>query len=103
MTLAVPNSDEVLQATVDVSTPDLESQNPSQDVALLTALPVDTGGRYLSLDDVAEQLATLLPDRSQPVQIDEKRVPLWDREWLMFLMTGILAVEWITRRIFRLS
>ena len=103
VTLAVPNSDEVLQATVDVSTPDLESQNPSQDVALLTALPVDTGGRYLSLDDVAEQLATLLPDRSQPVQIDEKRVPLWDREWLMFLMTGILAVEWITRRIFRLS
>ena len=103
VTLAVPNSDEVLQATVDVSTPDLESQSPSQDVALLTALPDQTGGQYLAIEEVVAQLADLLPDRSQPIQIDEQRVPLWDNDWLMYLMAGLLAIEWITRRMFRLS
>ncbi len=102
LSVPVPESSDVLQASIDVVLPNLESQNPTQNVELLTNLTRETKGRYLAITDLAT-LPTLLPDQSQPVVVDEQLRTLWDRSWLMFLMVGLLAFEWIMRRVWRLS
>lgn len=103
VTVPVPESSDVLQANIEVVLPNLESEDPSQDVALLTRLTANTGGTYLQLSEVESQLAALLPDRSEPVIVDEQLKTLWDRKWLMCLMAGLLALEWALRRVVRLS
>ena len=92
----------MLQASIDVVLPNLESQNPTLNTELLTSLTRDTDGRYLAVSELAT-LPTLLPDQSQPVVVDEQLRTLWDRRWLMFLMVSLLAFEWIMRRVWRLS
>ena len=102
ISVPVPESSDVLQASIDVVLPNLESQNPTLNTVLLTSLTRDTQGRYLAVSELAT-LPTLLPDQSQPVVVDEQLRTLWDRRWLMFLMVGLLAFEWIMRRVWRLS
>ena len=102
ISVPVPESSDVLQASLDVVLPSLESQNPTLNTELLTNLTRDTQGRYLPVSELAT-LPTLLPDQSQPVVVDEQLRTLWDRRWLMFLMVGLLAFEWIMRRVWRLS
>ena len=103
ISVPVPESSDVLTATLEVVRPNLESLNATQDVALLTSLTENTDGKYLPIADLATQLQTLLPDRSEPVIIDEQLRTLWDRAWLMYLMIALLAVEWALRRVVRLS
>ncbi len=102
ISVPVPESSDVLQTTLDVVLPNLESQNPTQNAELLTNLTKDTQGRYLSLSEIAA-LPSLLPDQSQPVVVDEQLRTLWDRKWMLFTMIGLLAMEWILRRVWRLS
>ncbi len=102
ISVPVPESSDVLQTTIDVVLPNLESQNPTQNAELLTNLTKDTNGRYLSLSELSV-LPSLLPDQSQPVVVDEQLRTLWDRSWLMALMVALLAFEWIFRRVWRLS
>lgn len=103
ITLPIPESSDQLQESIEVSLPNLESQKPSQNVELLTSLTQNTAGSYLTLADVQERLPGLLPDRSEPVVIDEQLETLWDRRWLMFLMIALLGAEWALRRVVRLS
>ena len=102
ITVPVPESSDVLQTTIDVVVPNLEAQNPTQNVELLSNLTRDTQGRYLSLSEIST-LPSLLPDQSQPIIVDEQLRTLWDRGWLMFLLVMMLAFEWIMRRVWRLS
>jgi len=102
LSVPVPESSDVLQATIDVVLPNLESQSPTLNEELLTNLTRDTQGRYLALSDLAT-LPSLLPDQSQPVVVDEQLRTLWDRGWLMFAIVALLAFEWIMRRVWRLS
>jgi hypothetical protein len=102
ISVPVPESSDVLQTTIDVVLPNLESQNPTQNAELLTSLTRDTQGQYLTVSELAS-LPKLLPDQSQPVVVDEQLRTLWDRGWLMFLMVSLLAFEWILRRVWRLS
>ena len=103
VTVPVPESSDVLQANIEVVLPNLESEDPSQNVALLTNLAQGTGGGYLNFDKLSEQLSRLLPDRSEPIVVDEQLTTLWDRRWLMFLMIALLSFEWALRRVVRLS
>ena len=70
---------------------------------LLKALTENTGGSYLSPEELGQRLPDLLPDRSEPVMVDEQLRTLWDRQWLMFVMIGLLGFEWALRRVVRLS
>ena len=103
VTVPVPESSDVLQGNIEVVLPNLESENPSQDVKLLTSLTEGTGGKYLSLEEAQGQILELLPDRSEPIVIDEQLKTLWDKQWLMYLMVVLLGLEWALRRVVRLS
>jgi hypothetical protein len=103
VSVPVPESSDVLQASIEVVVPNLESEDPSQNVRLLKALTENTGGSYLSPEELGQRLPDLLPDRSEPVMVDEQLRTLWDRQWLMFVMIGLLGFEWALRRVVRLS
>ena len=70
---------------------------------MLTSLTEGTGGKYLSLEEAQGQVLELLPDRSEPIVIDEQLKTLWDKQWLMYLMVVLLGLEWALRRVVRLS
>ncbi len=102
ISVPVPESSDVLRAVLEVVLPSLESQNPTQSVDALTNLTKETQGQYLAMADIGT-LPLLLTDQSQPVVVDEQLRTLWDRAWLMYLTIGLLAFEWIMRRVWRLS
>jgi hypothetical protein len=102
--LAIPDSTDRLKGSVSVRLPNLEFDHPEQHEALLRAIArPETGGTYLRLDEATERLPGLLPDRStQRIEYSVPR-PLWDRQWVMFLLVGILSLEWLTRKLLKLA
>jgi len=101
--LQLPDSRERLNAEVAVTTPKLEDEDIRQNVRLLTELARDTGGQYLPLDKAAAEIPTLLPNRGEQFYIPERLRTLWDRDWVMYLLVGLLSVEWLTRKLLKLA
>ena len=70
---------------------------------LLTGLARSTGGEYLRVAD-AETLPGKLPNQGSELLVDEGRpAPLWDRQWILYLLVGLLCFEWITRKLLKLA
>jgi hypothetical protein len=92
-----------LTAKIDVVLPNLESDNPRQNAKLLTDLARETGGKYLPLEKALAELPALLPDRGERFAVDEQLRALWDREWVLYLLVGLLGSEWVIRKLLRLA
>lgn len=92
-----------LTAKIDVVLPNLEFDSPRQNAKLLADLARETGGKYLTLENAATELPALLPDRSERFAVDEQLRALWDRQWVLYLLVGLLGVEWLTRKLLRLA
>jgi len=103
VTVPIPDTTDVLQAHIEVNLSNLESEHSEQNVELLKKLVGDTGGHYLTLEECQKELVRLLPNRSEPVVIEEQLMTLWDRSWWMYTMIALLALEWLLRRVVRLS
>ena len=64
----------------------------------------ETGGTYLPLNDqVAIDLPRLLPNHGEEFLVDERLRTLWDRDWVLYLLVGLLSVEWLTRKLLKLA
>jgi hypothetical protein len=72
-------------------------------VRTLETLVDGTGGKYLTLDQAAAELPALLPNLGEEFIIDEQLRELWDRQWVLFLLVGLLGVEWLTRKLLKLA
>ncbi|MCH7990194.1 MAG: hypothetical protein IID46_13725, partial [Planctomycetes bacterium] len=94
---------EEMSESIEVVLPNLESDNPQQDVQLLTQLSRDTGGGYLPFDEAKENIAAMLPDRSNPITLDQRLRTLWDLDTVLYLLVGLLSLEWLTRKLLKLS
>lgn len=103
VSVPIPDTSDVLQANIEVTLSNLESEHSEQNVDLLKGLVRDTGGSYLTLAECKNKLADLLPDRSELVVIDEQLMTLWDRSWFMYTLIALLGLEWLLRRVVRLS
>ncbi len=101
--LAVPESNDLLTDELVVALPKLEDQDVRQNATLLKDLVRDTGGELLTLAEAREKLPALLPARGEPFTIDERLQTLWDRAWVMYLLVGLLSVEWLTRKLLKLA
>ncbi|MSR56144.1 MAG: VWA domain-containing protein [Planctomycetaceae bacterium] len=102
--LPIPDSTDQLKGSISVRLPNLEFDHPEQNEPLLRAMARrETGGVYLSLDEAAAKLPQLLPDRTtQKIQYDRPQA-LWDREWVMYALVGLLSLEWLTRKLLKLA
>ena len=92
-----------LSEKIDVLLPNLEADHPEQNAKLLTSLVRDTGGRYLTLDQVEQELPELLPNKGEEFVINEWPEILWDRNWVLYLIVGLLSAEWLTRKLLKLA
>ncbi len=73
-----------------------ELQNPFPNHELLSRIAAVSGGRVItSAESLAREL-TELPIKVGPPDI--RRTPLWSRWWLLAILAGLLAAEWIWRR-----
>lgn len=101
--LTLPDSREQVTDEIVVALPKLEDENIRQNVRLLTDLVRDTGGKYLTMANAAEELSGLLPDRGEQFYVPERLRTLWDRDWMMYLMVALLSAEWLTRKLLKLA
>jgi hypothetical protein len=102
--LSIPDSSDKLVEKIDVSMPNLETANARQNVQLLRAMAEETGGTYLALDDkTAAALPALLPNLGEEFLVDERLRTLWDRDWVLYLLVGLLSAEWLTRKLLKLA
>jgi hypothetical protein len=102
--VVVPGIEQALATTVEVTMPQLEQLNPQQNRALLTKIANETGGRYFTLEEAAAGLPQFFnTSAAQSVPVDERLRTLWDRLWLLYLMVGLLCVEWLTRKLLKLA
>ncbi|MGW8256448.1 MAG: hypothetical protein ACWGMZ_03080, partial [Thermoguttaceae bacterium] len=109
--LPVPESDnERLVRRIQVKAPELEREHPLRNDALLSQIARQTGGKYyIATQDVLHERPSLveqLKDRScTMIQIDpvDPRVEEKWLGWLMFIICGLLCVEWLTRRLVKLA
>ncbi len=108
--LVVPESPaERLTRRLLAQVPDLERTRPERHDAELAELARATRGIYyrgmseaLGLSGgrpVWEQIA----DRSQTVLLSGAPIPLWDNAYVMALGCGLLALEWLLRRLAQLA
>ncbi|QDV49200.1 VWA domain-containing protein [Gimesia fumaroli] len=101
--LTVPNSKgQTVEGNLTVLLPRLEDESLSQNIKGLKELSRDTGGAYLAIDE-AKNITSLLPDAGEEFLVDERLKTLWDQAWVFFLLAGLLATEWLTRKLFKLS
>ncbi len=102
--LTIPDSTDKLSEKLDVSLPNLETANARQNVQLLRALADETGGAYLQLDEsTAAALPKLLPNHGEEFLVDERLRTLWDRDWVLYVLVGLLSAEWLTRKLLKLA
>ncbi|HEX5139275.1 MAG TPA: VWA domain-containing protein [Planctomycetota bacterium] len=92
--------EEVAEATFIVEDTTLEMMDPLLDLRSLEGIARASDGKVLMPD----QFKRLLVDRLVPEAAilrsgEPKRTDLWDRGWVLLLVVGLLAAEWILRRL----
>lgn len=90
-----------LRERVEVLAPDDELREPAADHAALTALAEATGGAVVHPDQLGD-VPGMLPNRERVIEAEPRADPLWDRGWVLALLVGLAALEWIGRRLIRL-
>jgi hypothetical protein len=74
--------------------------NPLLDLRSLEQIARASGGQVLAPDQFRKLLQDrLVPDATVQRSGEPKRTDLWDRSWLLFVVVGLLAAEWILRRL----
>lgn len=99
----VSGTDEVIKERFEVLMPTLETDDPRQNITLLTELSHTTSGKYFTMTDVKKELPTRLEGKSQETYIDEQPQTQWDRMFLMWLLLGLLGIEWLSRKLLKLA
>ncbi len=113
LSLLVPESqDERLSRRIQVRVPDLERERPERNDPVLQALAQASGGQYyVGIDAMAGRKGlppvwNQLKDMTRQTFVSGAPDPAWQRDWLRWLMLGIcgvLCLEWLLRRLWRLA
>jgi hypothetical protein len=94
-------ADVPISAAITVLSPDDELRQTATDHARLAALATDTGGKVVALDKL-DELASVVPHRAKRTPTDV-RESLWDSPLALGLLTLLLTLEWVGRKLIRLT
>ena len=90
----------------------MERENPQRNDTLLKRIANDSGGIYyigipaMLGKGLQQPLVELLKDRTKTELTTVAPNPLWEETWLRWLMIGlcgVLCLEWLIRRLFKLA
>ena len=101
--MEVPGLKDRLKEELQIRLPEREFAEMTQNVAVLTALADQTGGRYLTLATAETEIPALLPDKGERIVVDQRIDEVWDRGWILGLLVGLLGVEWLSRKLLKLA
>jgi len=98
--IAEVDAEEPAEATFTVEDTTLENQDPLMDMRTLRGIATRSHGKLL----MPWQLDQLMSDevvRSAGIvrSGEPTRTDLWDRAWVLWVFAGLLAAEWILRRL----
>jgi hypothetical protein len=91
-----------LDGRLEVVSDEDELRNPQTDHGVLADLAERTGGRVLDAETIGE-LPDILPNRRVVVPLRPELETLWDTPLVLGLLLGLLTLEWVWRRLIRLS
>jgi hypothetical protein len=100
--LNVPDTNDKATAEIDVLVPQREFAALTQDVVALKTLVDGTGGGYFTPSEVTK-LPALIPSAAEEFIIDQRIKELWDRPWMLWLLVGLLSLEWLLRKLLKLA
>ena len=100
-TAAAEAEGSTIETSFDVVLPSVETNQVWLDKPLLKELAETSGGKYFDIDQL-DQLAAAVPDKTRQIEVREKPDPLWDVRGMMFLLVGLLGVEWLVRKRYKL-
>jgi hypothetical protein len=90
-----------IETSFDIVLPSVETNQVWLDKPLLKELAETSGGKYFDIDQL-DQLAAAVPDKTRQIEVREKPDPLWDVRGMMFALVGLLGVEWLVRKRYKL-
>ncbi|MHC4137326.1 MAG: VWA domain-containing protein [Planctomycetota bacterium] len=94
-----PRDTEVAETTFVVEETTVEMRDPLLDMRTLRGIASKSRGRVLQPYEFRELLdEQIVPPTGIYRSGEPKRTDLWDRAWVLWLIVGLLAVEWILRR-----
>lgn len=91
-----------LESPLDVIAPDDEMRNPRTDHDHLAEIARETGGRVIPAPDL-DSLPSLLPNRRIIIPQPPETSTLWDTPAALILVLTLLTMEWVGRRMARLT
>ncbi len=100
--LNVPDTNDKATSEIDVLVPQREFASLTQDVAALRTLVEGTGGGYYTPDE-AVNVPPLIASAGEEFVIDQRIRELWDRPWVLWLLVGLLGLEWLLRKLLKLA
>jgi hypothetical protein len=90
-----------LESSFDVELPVVETNQVWLNKPLLMDLANLSGGHYFDVDQL-DKLADAVPDRTEAIETRSQPLPLWDVRGMLVALVGLLCVEWLIRKRFRL-
>jgi hypothetical protein len=90
-----------IETSFDVVLPSVETNQVWLDKPLLKELAETSGGKYFDIDQL-DELAAAVPDKTRQIEVREKPDPLWDVRGMLFCLVGLLGVEWLVRKRYKL-
>lgn len=103
LALPIEELNERAEQTIEVLVPRLEEEDLKQNIKVLRELTEENNGLYVPIARAEEEVPVALVNRGEEITIAEQLRTLWDRQWLMFLLAGLLSCEWLTRKLLRLA
>ena len=80
-----------------------ELDDLSPDFKVLAQLSELSGGRFFNISPELEALPELIEKVERKVVTARRASEVWDSAMMMFLFTGLLVLEWILRKLWRLN
>lgn len=90
-----------IETPFTVELPSVETNQVWLDKPLLMELAKSSGGRYFDINQL-DQLAAAVPDKTETIVVRSKPDALWDVRGMMFALVGLLGIEWLVRKRYKL-
>jgi uncharacterized membrane protein len=85
----------------EVAVPALEMKDPRRNQSFLDVAAKESGGAFFEVPDVLKAVERIQGE-SRARQGDITDDPIWDDLWVLLLFTGLIATEWILRKMVHL-
>ena len=102
--IGLPSSDAtsgLVESSFSIDLPSVETNQVWLNRPLLMELASLSGGKYFEVNELA-QLPAAVPDRTETVESRSQPRPVWDVRGMLIGLVGLLCIEWLVRKRFKL-